>query len=333
MSCSPCPVYFSRTRAFPRMATPLCIALAVVLLTALPVRAAPEPNRLYVSLSNNKVVSYDITNTSGSAVLASSSVFASNGMFLPAGLAFGASGELYVANFQSITRYTSSGDLMATWSQPGMDFIRGLAIDSAGSVYAATNGNRIARFTASGNLQSVITAGLDEPRGLAFDSSGKLYAGNEGVLNSFGRSITQFAANGTVVSSLAPNQAGFGYLTTDSSNNLYAIGSNPGGIYKFDATRTLTNTFALLFPTGSYRGIAVDSFGNIYAANPGLNQIEKYNSAGQFQFLWTTPANPGGMTFFASTAVPEIDPAGLGSVLALVTGALGLVERKKRRRS
>jgi hypothetical protein len=28
-------------------------------------------------------------------------------------------------------------------------------------------------------------------------------------------------------------------------------------------------------------------------------------------------------------AVPEIDPAGLGSVLALVTGALGIVERRR----
>ena len=30
-----------------------------------------------------------------------------------------------------------------------------------------------------------------------------------------------------------------------------------------------------------------------------------------------------------SSAVPEIDPAGLGSVLALVTGALGLLERRR----
>jgi hypothetical protein len=28
-------------------------------------------------------------------------------------------------------------------------------------------------------------------------------------------------------------------------------------------------------------------------------------------------------------AVPEIDPAGIGSVLALVTGALGLLERRR----
>ena len=29
-------------------------------------------------------------------------------------------------------------------------------------------------------------------------------------------------------------------------------------------------------------------------------------------------------------AVPEIDPAGMGSVLALVGGALGLLERRRR---
>lgn len=33
-----------------------------------------------------------------------------------------------------------------------------------------------------------------------------------------------------------------------------------------------------------------------------------------------------------STSVPEIDPAGLGSVLALVTGSLGLLERRRRAR-
>jgi hypothetical protein len=31
----------------------------------------------------------------------------------------------------------------------------------------------------------------------------------------------------------------------------------------------------------------------------------------------------------SSSAVPEIDPAGIGSVLALVTGALGLLERRR----
>jgi hypothetical protein len=37
------------------------------------------------------------------------------------------------------------------------------------------------------------------------------------------------------------------------------------------------------------------------------------------------------LTVASPSSVPEIDPAGMGSVLALVTGALGLLERRRRR--
>ena len=40
------------------------------------------------------------------------------------------------------------------------------------------------------------------------------------------------------------------------------------------------------------------------------------------------PGSVGGLSIGAS-AVPEIDPAGFGSVAALVTGALGLIERRR----
>ena len=45
-----------------------------------------------------------------------------------------------------------------------------------------------------------------------------------------------------------------------------------------------------------------------------------YGSAG-FGFRLASPVSVSG--------VPEIDPAGMGSVLALVTGALGLLERRR----
>jgi hypothetical protein len=34
-----------------------------------------------------------------------------------------------------------------------------------------------------------------------------------------------------------------------------------------------------------------------------------------------------------TSSVPEIDPAGFGSVAALLTGAFGLIEQRRRRRS
>jgi hypothetical protein len=39
------------------------------------------------------------------------------------------------------------------------------------------------------------------------------------------------------------------------------------------------------------------------------------------------------LTVASPSSVPEIDPAGMGSVLALVTGALGLLEQRRRNRS
>ena len=45
----------------------------------------------------------------------------------------------------------------------------------------------------------------------------------------------------------------------------------------------------------------------------------------------TGAGNPGGSLGNFFTAVPEIDPTSFGSVLALLTGSLGLLERRMRR--
>jgi len=48
--------------------------------------------------------------------------------------------------------------------------------------------------------------------------------------------------------------------------------------------------------------------------------------------LYDRTLTPSEIAALALVGVPEIDPAGLGSVLALVTGALGLLERRRSRR-
>jgi hypothetical protein len=42
--------------------------------------------------------------------------------------------------------------------------------------------------------------------------------------------------------------------------------------------------------------------------------------------------NAYGYQFAAPSSVPEIDPANFGSVAALLTGAFGLIEQRRRRR-
>lgn len=68
-------------------------------------------------------------------------------------------------------------------------------------------------------------------------------------------------------------------------------------------------------------GIVTDATRSVLPTEPGAVSLFRPAGSGYTASVVTT------------TAIPEIDPAGLGSVLALVTGALGLVERKKRRRS
>jgi len=69
------------------------------------------------------------------------------------------------------------------------------------------------------------------------------------------------------------------------------------------------------------------------------SSIQWYKGSGAFYYyavwdsetLWNSgdfsPIVDGALVL--GTAVPEIDPAGIGSVLALVTGALGLLERRR----
>ncbi len=63
----------------------------------------------------------------------------------------------------------------------------------------------------------------------------------------------------------------------------------------------------------------------------GFNYSGKINGLFVFNSASYIPSNNSVVTIGTATpsGVPEIDPAGIGSVLALVTGALGLLERRR----
>lgn len=74
-------------------------------------------------------------------------------------------------------------------------------------------------------------------------------------------------------------------------------------------------------------------------ANTAFDNFVTFLSTGQAYYNLHTSANtpttgggnPGGSLGNFFTAVPEIDPTSFGSVLALLTGSLGLLERRMRR--
>jgi len=82
--------------------------------------------------------------------------------------------------------------------------------------------------------------------------------------------------------------------------------------------------------TGLLKNTDNDSESNIIASISSSTSIQRLVYGFNFSQV---DANGGTIRFqLASPApIPEIDPAGIGAVLALVTGALGLVERRRRR--
>ena len=110
--------------------------------------------------------------------------------------------------------------------------------------------------------------------------------------------------------------------SNDLVNHRYnsAAGTNLYGVLS-------ANPATLILPAGQLE-LWQNSYSSIQWYNgTGLSYYAVWDN----QQLWLSgdfsPIVEGSLIL--GTAVPEIDPAGIGSVLALVTGALGLLERRR----
>jgi DNA-binding beta-propeller fold protein YncE len=198
----------------------------------------------------------------------------------------------------------------------------------------------ISEYTPDG-MQSTFASGLARPRGLAFDSSGNLFA----AVNSFappnqrqGR-ILKFpplghqSVLGNVALSIIED------LVTDREGNTFSMAqsaSSPIGdvsnIYKFapDGTRMLFGSV----PSAGGFGLALDSGGNLYAADGGGQTIYKFApDGGRTVFVgpsaFAEGTGPVGLAFdgtgnlFVSTegdpgndTILEFTPSGMESTFA-----------------
>jgi len=134
------------------------------------------------------------------------------------------------------------------------------------------------------------------------------------VQNYSGGGYTEHAGNLTVV--YGPVSGGDGYIVTGDTRLL--------GIYDFTLDLVHTGTV-----TGQMYHQFQGSGGN-FALSDGILSLESITLA-----AGTMPS--GGLGVRLETgqivpvaAVPEIDPAGMGAVAALVAGAIGLLERRRR---
>ena len=288
---------------------PALVLGTVVMMAGL--RAAPAAELLYVPVpSVNAVYTYDISLASGTAVQNSQQVFATQNLDGPTGIAFDAAGNAYISNqgTDSISKFSPQASLLATiGSSVTLLAPFGLAIDSQGTLYVANYGsgtppqNSVSTFDASGGFVSAITNQVNRPVGLAVDGSDRLYAGNW-----FQDTVSRFAADGTFQATIGPTGiSGPGGLAIDSSGRLLVANANANTVSLFDAGGGLLATIGASAGLVAPSGLAFDSAGNLYVSSgTGSTDslISKFDSAGVFQFSWTTPDVSA---FLATQPVPE----------------------------
>ncbi|MDO4905618.1 MAG: SMP-30/gluconolactonase/LRE family protein [Lautropia sp.] len=101
-----------------------------------------------------------------------------DGLSSPVGMAYDASGNLYVANWSAGTVLRFSPDGKRSVFAEGLPGPSGLAISSAGDIYVASYSEDLVwRFTPGGD-RSVFVRGLATPAGLSFDTGGRLLIAN-----------------------------------------------------------------------------------------------------------------------------------------------------------
>ncbi len=114
-----------------------------------------------------------------------------------------------------------------------------------------------------------------------------------------------------------------GAVWNGQTGNVTTVGTNGGSSAygTFDMSGNVWELNDLTGATGSSRGLRNGGWGST-ASDSSANYSGSVPASGEYE-------NVGFRLASSSSGVPEIDPAGMGSVLALVTGALGLLERRR----
>lgn len=289
---------------FVRRAAIVCAALSF--LVAEWPESAHAADIFYVTMSDNTVRKFD---TDGNSL----GIFANTGMSDPRGLAFDASGNLYVANYDSnsLSKYDPNGNYLPGQSiaQP-LNFSVGVLIDQAGAIYVSNESNaRIQKYDAAGNLLARSQA-LNTPTAMIFDSDGNIR-----VANRTGNTVFKYDTDLVMLSgTISTNTNRPRGLAMDSSGNIYVANSFTDDISKFTSSGVLLDRFGSSSTMDLPYGLAFDSSGYLYVASEGTNQIVKYTTAGEYVTAWSTGSISPRFISFGGTPVPEPGSLALGAI-------------------
>ncbi|MDX1925840.1 MAG: hypothetical protein SFV81_04945 [Pirellulaceae bacterium] len=223
-------------------------------------------------------------NSSLTAVLAGVFLFAAN-------LSAHAGVLLYGTSFYFNSAFAVNSDGSITPFSTPIASPSGIAVDATGNVYVASQvSNSVLKFNAAGTLLGTFTKeNISIPVSMAFNSSGQLF-----VANNLSGAITRYSAQGDYLGTFATGLNSPMGLTIDKSGNVYVSdfigGVGPGKITKFSSSGTILDTIDgnLLWPGQ----LVVDGLGNIYATSAGSNNINKYNSSGDYVGVFANGRGP-----------------------------------------
>jgi sugar lactone lactonase YvrE len=220
-------------------------------------------------LMNNVVVEYAASqlSASGTPTPAITLSATAGSLNFPAGLAFDASGNLWVANVNnaSVVEFTvrqlaSSGSPTpaVTLSATGgsLNFPFALAFDASGNLWLANAlDSSVVEFTvgqlaSSGSPTPAVTlspsGSLNDPYQLAFDASGNLWVGNPSNNTVVEFAASQLAATGspTPAVTLRANASSLNFpagLAFDASGNLWVANETGGSVVEFTHSQLLVS--------------------------------------------------------------------------------------------
>ncbi len=215
----------------------------------------------------------------------------------PIGLCFDSKGNLFVSDeaattFKgSILKFTPEGK-RSTFAT-GISLVGGMAFDHSGNLFVSEE-NSIFKFSPEGVKSTVVTSKLANFIGLAFDGSENLFVADQAIADTgAGRSILKFSPDGTKTIFARGLEDPVG-LTADNAGSVYVVqrtaaDASSHAILKFSPNGA-RNTFTSELGRSLTTGLAVDSSGNVFAANDRL--ILKFDANGTkttFASDWISP--------------------------------------------
>lgn len=229
-------------------------------------------------------------------------------LFNPVGVAVDGQGNIYIADSgnNAIKEWSSANQTLITLIA-GLNHPAGVAADSAGDVYIADTGNNaIKEWVAGVGLITLVSSGLTGPQGVAVDNNGNVYiadtGGNDIKEWSLATKTLQTLVNSgqnlyTPYGVAVDNTSGYVWIVDTKALKVYKGSGNPTPMYTVGCGSVALDLAGnVFFTSGSkvyemvsggngetplplssqfsgFGAVAVDSHGNVYAADTKYNVV------------------------------------------------------------